>query len=128
MAAVMASSSRMPGWNAGGVGLGRDRAFTFLSATNDIATDGYTIELLDKREYGLANGVRIGFYRVGMLVAGVVLMVSGGFGWAWAYALGAWFSCSMPAWRCSRRAEKARDPAARRHRGGRMALLREQPN
>jgi PAT family beta-lactamase induction signal transducer AmpG len=63
-------------------------AFTFLSATNDIATDGYTIELLDKREYGLANGIRIGFYRVGMLFAGVVLMLSGWYGWPWAYALG----------------------------------------
>ena len=63
-------------------------AFTFLSATNDISTDGYTIELLDKREYGLANGVRIGFYRVGMLFAGVVLMLSGWYGWPWAYAFG----------------------------------------
>ena len=63
-------------------------AFTFLSATNDIATDGYTIELLDPREYGLANGVRIGFYRVGMLFAGVVLMLSGWYGWPWAYLLG----------------------------------------
>lgn len=62
--------------------------FTVLSATNDIATDGYTIELLDKREYGLANGFRIGFYRVGMLTAGVVLMVSGWFGWPLAYLLG----------------------------------------
>jgi PAT family beta-lactamase induction signal transducer AmpG len=70
-------------------------AFTFLSATNDIATDGYTIELLDKREYGLANGVRIGFYRVGMLFAGVVLMISGWYGWPWAYALGgAVFACN----------------------------------
>jgi len=63
-------------------------AFTFLSATNDIATDGYTIELLDQREYGMANGIRIGFYRVGMLFAGVVLMLSGWFGWTWAYGLG----------------------------------------
>jgi len=63
-------------------------AFTFLSATNDIATDGYTIELLDRHEYGLANGFRIGFYRVGMLFAGVVLMLSGWYGWTWAYALG----------------------------------------
>ena len=61
--------------------------FTMLSATNDIATDGYTIELLDKREYGLANGFRIGFYRVGMLTAGAVLMVSGWFGWSLAYLL-----------------------------------------
>lgn len=62
--------------------------FTMLSATNDIATDGYTIELLDKREYGLANGFRIGFYRVGMLTAGAVLMISGWFGWGIAYLLG----------------------------------------
>lgn len=63
-------------------------AFTFLSATNDIATDGYTIELLDRHEYGLANGLRIGFYRVGMLFAGAVLMVSGFYGWPSAYVLG----------------------------------------
>jgi PAT family beta-lactamase induction signal transducer AmpG len=62
--------------------------FTILSATNDIATDGYTIELLEPREYGLANGVRIGFYRVGMLFAGVVLVLSGWYGWRWAYAVG----------------------------------------
>lgn len=63
--------------------------FTVLSATNDIATDGYTIELLDAREFGLANGVRIGFYRAGMLTAGVLLMVSGVLGWGAAYTLGA---------------------------------------
>ena len=62
--------------------------FTVLSATNDVATDGYTIELLDPREYGLANGLRIGFYRVGMLFAGVVLMLSGWVGWTLAYLLG----------------------------------------
>ena len=63
-------------------------AFTVLSATNDIATDGYTIELLDRHEYGLANGFRIGFYRVGMIFAGVLLMVSGWLGWGVAYFLG----------------------------------------
>ncbi|CAN5593304.1 MFS transporter [soil metagenome] len=69
--------------------------FTVLSATNDIATDGYTIELLDRREYGLANGFRIGFYRVGMIFAGVVLMVSGWFGWSMAYVIGgAVFACN----------------------------------
>jgi MFS transporter, PAT family, beta-lactamase induction signal transducer AmpG len=63
--------------------------FTLLSATNDIATDGYTIELLSPREYGLANGLRIGFYRAGMIFAGVLLMMSGWMGWEWAYRLGA---------------------------------------
>ena len=69
--------------------------FTLLSATNDIATDGYTIELLDRREYGLANGFRIGFYRVGMIFAGVLLMLSGWYGWSLAYTVGgAVFVCN----------------------------------
>ena len=70
-------------------------AFTLLSATNDIATDGYSIEFLDRREYGVANGFRIGFYRVGMIFAGVVLMLSGWYGWSVAYAVGgAVFACN----------------------------------
>lgn len=60
--------------------------FTVLSATNDIAIDGYTIELLDRDEMGLANGVRIGFYRVGMLAAGVILILSDVLGWGGAFA------------------------------------------
>ena len=70
-------------------------AFTMLSATNDIATDGYTIELLAKGQYGVANGLRIGFYRVGMLAAGGMLVVAGWMGtpgqpsWSAAYGLGA---------------------------------------
>ena len=60
--------------------------FTLLSATNDIAIDGYTIELLDRNEMGLANGVRIGFYRVGMLAAGGVLILSDYLGWSGAFA------------------------------------------
>ena len=59
--------------------------FTVLSATNDIAIDGYTIELLDKDELGLANGVRIGFYRVGMLASGVVLILSDWITWPGAF-------------------------------------------
>jgi PAT family beta-lactamase induction signal transducer AmpG len=68
-------------------------AFTVLSATNDIATDGYTIELLSKGQYGVANGLRIGFYRAGMLTAGLMLVVAGWTGtpghpnWAAAYGL-----------------------------------------
>ena len=69
--------------------------FTFLSATNDIATDGYTIEQLAQGQYGVANGLRIGFYRVGMLAAGGLLVAAGWMGtpgqpnWAAAYGLGA---------------------------------------
>jgi len=63
--------------------------FTLLSATNDTAIDGYTIEQLDKRELGLANGFRIGFYRVGMLVAGVLLWISDSAGWKVTYGAAA---------------------------------------
>ena len=69
-------------------------AFTFLSATNDIATDGYTIEQLSQGQYGLANGLRIGFYRAGMLAAGGLLVAASFLGeagspnWAAAYGLG----------------------------------------
>ncbi len=59
--------------------------FTVLSATNDVAIDGYTIELLDKHELGLANGIRIGFYRVGMLASGAILILSDYLGWSGAY-------------------------------------------
>jgi PAT family beta-lactamase induction signal transducer AmpG len=63
--------------------------FTLLSATNDIAIDGYTIELLDRNELGLANGVRIGLARVGILAAGAILVLSDLLGWAGAYLLAA---------------------------------------
>ncbi|MGD2076287.1 MAG: MFS transporter [Gammaproteobacteria bacterium] len=59
--------------------------FTLMSATNDVAIDGYTIEMLNKRELGLANGLRIGFYRVGMLASGFVLMLSDLWGWGGTY-------------------------------------------
>ena len=50
---------------------------------------GYTIEFLNRREYGLANGFRIGFYRAGMLGAGFVLIASDYVGWSGAYILAA---------------------------------------
>ena len=63
--------------------------FTALSATNDISIDGYTIERLNKQELGLANGFRIGFYRVGMLAAGILLWLSDHVGWTNTYGVAA---------------------------------------
>ena len=63
--------------------------FTALSATNDIAIDGYTIEFLEKRELGLANGIRIGMYRVGMLASGFILMASDWLSWQGAFVASA---------------------------------------
>lgn len=63
--------------------------FTLLSATNDIAIDGYTIEMLDKKELGFANGIRIGMARVGILAAGFILILSDVLGWPGAYLVAA---------------------------------------
>ncbi len=41
-----------------------------LSATQDVAIDGYTIELLEQRELGPANSARVAMYRIALLVAG----------------------------------------------------------
>lgn len=83
MAAVMfffAWYAEFGAWTWWAIGL-----FTLMSATNDIAIDGYTIEMLNKRELGLANGLRIGFYRVGMLASGFVLMLADIWGWTGTY-------------------------------------------
>ena len=63
--------------------------FTLLSSTNDIAIDGYSLELLEVGEMGIGNGLRIGFYRAGMLAAGLVLIASTYIGWRYAYILAA---------------------------------------
>jgi MFS transporter, PAT family, beta-lactamase induction signal transducer AmpG len=47
-------------------------AIAFASATQDIAYDGYTVEVLRKEEHGLAVGARAAFYRAAMLVSGGV--------------------------------------------------------
>ncbi len=53
------------------------------SATQDLAVDAYTIDLLDTNELGLANGIRIGAYRVGLIAAGGgVLILSDLLGWS----------------------------------------------
>ena len=42
----------------------------FLSATQDIALDAYAVEVLHRDEQGPVSGLRILFYRIGMLLAG----------------------------------------------------------
>ena len=108
-------------------------AFTMLSATNDIATDGYTIEILSKGQLGVANGLRIGFYRVGMLAAGALLVVAGWSGtpeqpnWSAAYGLGAvlmLFNGLLILSAPPQPSRPARDPSST---FSEWAVLREQP-
>jgi MFS transporter, PAT family, beta-lactamase induction signal transducer AmpG len=57
-------------------------AFTIAAATQDIAVDAYTIELLAPGEEGIANGVRVSAYRAALIFAGGVLVWQAGLtGW-----------------------------------------------
>ena len=47
-------------------------AIAFASATQDIAYDGYSVEVLRKEEHGVAVGARVALYRTAMQVSGGV--------------------------------------------------------
>ncbi|WP_240954464.1 MFS transporter [Solimonas marina] len=75
--------------------------FNLIAATQDIATDGLTVRLLDARQRGLGNGIQVGAYRLGMVFGGGVLL--------WLYARTGWTTmflamaallllCSLPVW------------------------------
>ncbi len=58
------------------------------SATQDIAIDGYTIDILTPEEQGPANGLRVTTYRVALIASGgLVVWISEYLGWAGAFAL-----------------------------------------
>ena len=62
-------------------------AMVALSATQDVAIDAYTIEATPREQLGVANSVRIGAYRVAMLVSGgAVIWLAGRQGWPAAFA------------------------------------------
>ncbi len=74
----------------------------FLSATQDIAIDAYTIKLLDKDELGPGNGVRVTAYRIALIVSGGLFVALGGFmGWTWTF-LAAAAVMALSALLCSR--------------------------
>jgi len=58
-------------------------AANFVSATQDIATDGLAVETLRTSEYGTANGLQIGCFTLGMLIGGSLSLI--------AYAYSGWF-------------------------------------
>jgi PAT family beta-lactamase induction signal transducer AmpG len=56
------------------------------SATQDIAIDAYTIELLEPAEMGPANGIRVTAYRVALIAAGgLFVALAGLIGWSTAF-------------------------------------------
>ncbi|MCK6550562.1 MFS transporter [Myxococcota bacterium] len=67
--------------------LGAVLVVNLLAATQDIATDGLAVDMLTAAERGLANGVQVGAYRVGMIVGGAALLVLfDRTGWPWTFA------------------------------------------
>ncbi len=60
--------------------------FAFVAATQDIAIDAYTIELLNEEEMGPANGIRVTTYRLALIFAGgLVVALAGLIGWRAAF-------------------------------------------
>lgn len=57
-------------------------SLSIFSATQDIAIDAYSIELLKPSEMGIANGFRLAAYRVALVIAGGLFVALGGWiGW-----------------------------------------------
>jgi MFS family permease len=62
--------------------------FNLVAACQDVATDGLAVRILEPRERGLANGLQVGAYRVGMILGGGLLL--------WVFARAGWttmFAC-----------------------------------
>ncbi len=69
-------------------------SLAIMSATQDIAIDAYSIELLDTREMGVANGFRQAAYRVALIVSGGLFVALGGWlGWTTAFLATAAILC-----------------------------------
>lgn len=63
-------------------------AIALISATQDIAIDAYTVEVLREEEHGLAVSGRTAMYRVAMtLSGGLAITLAGEFGWTAVNAL-----------------------------------------
>lgn len=63
-------------------------AIAFASATQDIAIDAYTVEVLQPHEQGVAVGARTAIYRAAMFVSGgLAITLAGLWSWPFVFAL-----------------------------------------
>lgn len=84
--------------------------FNLVASTQDIATDGLAVRLLDAPQRGLANAVQVGGYRLGMVLGGgVLLWLSSRTSWSLTFVcMAAMLAlCTWPVWRM---AEPAPEP------------------
>lgn len=49
-------------------------AFSTIAASQDIVTDGLAVRMMDVHERGIANGLQVGAYRLGMVLGGGALV------------------------------------------------------
>ncbi len=94
-------------------------SLAILSATQDIAIDAYTIELLEEEEMGPANGLRVTTYRIALISAGGALVALAGLiGWATAFVSAATLmgGAVLLSWRMPH-PERPRNSAGRPARG-----------
>jgi len=71
---VLAGIALAPGSESLAVLMAAMVVLNFIAATQDIATDGLAVEVLPPDERGVANGLQVAGYRVGMIVGGGVLL------------------------------------------------------
>jgi PAT family beta-lactamase induction signal transducer AmpG len=70
--AALASATELPSLH---VLFGVVFLLNLVAATQDIATDGLAVSMLSSSERGLANGVQVAGYRVGMVAGGGALLI-----------------------------------------------------
>ncbi|HLG22344.1 MAG TPA: MFS transporter [Candidatus Manganitrophaceae bacterium] len=96
-------------------------SLALFSATQDIAIDAYTIELLDPDEMGEANGVRVTTYRIALIAAGGLFVAAAGMiGWDGAFIAASILLLAMAL--LSGRAPEVASNQNPRKRGGNEAL------
>jgi RhtX/FptX family siderophore transporter len=71
---VLAGLAATPAADAIAVLMAAMIVLNLIAATQDIATDGLAVDVLPPGERGLANGLQVAGYRVGMIVGGGVLL------------------------------------------------------
>lgn len=71
---VLGAVAIVPGSDAIAALMAEMLVLNVIAATQDIATDGLAVELLPPHERGVANGLQVAAYRIGMIIGGGVLL------------------------------------------------------
>jgi PAT family beta-lactamase induction signal transducer AmpG len=74
-AAILAALALLGGVASMQLLIGAVLVLNLLAATQDVATDGLAVELLPSSERGIANGLQVAGYRLGMIVGGGALLI-----------------------------------------------------